>query len=81
MNDYAHAYTLPEFEGCTLKQRFHRNSIWRGSKRLGSVADVERHLKAIHPGRRILIRYVDTLPERAFRPAFLDINKHLWWEI
>ena len=85
MKHFAFAYTLPAFEGCTLKQRFHRNDIHRGMLRGADVAAVERKIIERHPGRKILVRYIEEIekPEEIMkhRPAFLDINSQLWWEI
>lgn len=85
MKHFAAAYTLPAFEGCTRKQRFHQHRIHQGDVQGENIADVEKQFIKLHPGRKILIRYIEEIEQpseiRKFRPACLEINKHLWWEI
>lgn len=85
MKHFSFAYTLPSFEDCTRKQKFHRHDIHHGVIRGENVATVERQLIERHPSRKLLVRYINEIsrPEDVteFQPAFLDINSHLWWEI
>jgi hypothetical protein len=85
MKLFAYAYTLPAFEGCTLSQKLRRNNIHRGVLRGEDVPAAERQIIERHPGRKILVRYIEEIERAAealqFRPAFLDINSHLWWEV
>ncbi len=82
---YILAYTLPEFEGCTPKQRFHRNDVWTLTLDGTSKEDIEGQILLRHPGREIVVRFIEPLGPGETRwtprPGFTDRDNHLHWRL